>query len=117
MTFDDFRRLALDMPEAVEAAHMSKADFRVRNKIFATLDDAEDLGTLKLSRDQQQLLIDSLGPAVFPANGSWGAQGWTRLRLADLEVGDVVPGLRMAWCNVAPKTLIRTYDQQKGKDE
>jgi hypothetical protein len=32
-----FRRLALSLPEAAEGAHMGHPDFRVRNKIFASL--------------------------------------------------------------------------------
>ena len=37
MTVDEFRKMALSLPEALEAAHMGHADFRVRGKIFATL--------------------------------------------------------------------------------
>jgi hypothetical protein len=37
MTPDEFRRLALALPEAVESEHMGHPDFRVRKKIFATL--------------------------------------------------------------------------------
>jgi hypothetical protein len=37
MTPNDFRKLALDLPEVVEAQPMSHPDFRVRGKIFATL--------------------------------------------------------------------------------
>jgi hypothetical protein len=37
MTAADFRRIALSMPEAVEGSHFGNADFRVGNKIFATL--------------------------------------------------------------------------------
>ena len=33
----DFRRTALRLPEATEGAHMGHPDFRVRNKIFASL--------------------------------------------------------------------------------
>ena len=37
MTADDFRRIALGLPQAVEQSHMGHADFRVGGKIFATL--------------------------------------------------------------------------------
>ncbi len=36
-TIPDFRRAALSLPEATEGAHMGHPDFRVRNKIFASL--------------------------------------------------------------------------------
>jgi len=34
---DDFRRLALSLPDVVESAHMNHPDFRVGGRIFATL--------------------------------------------------------------------------------
>ena len=37
MTANDFRKLALSFPEAIESAHMRHPDFRVGGKIFATL--------------------------------------------------------------------------------
>src|SRR5205085_12645783 len=40
------RRLALSLPEVVESAHFDRPDFRVRNKIFATL--PPDRGTVIL---------------------------------------------------------------------
>ncbi len=33
----EVRRLALALPEATEGSHFDRADFRVRNKIFASL--------------------------------------------------------------------------------
>ena len=37
MRANDLRRIALGMQEAVEGAHMGHPDFRVDNRIFATL--------------------------------------------------------------------------------
>jgi len=37
MNVEDFRRIALSMPEATEASHMGHPDFRVGGKIFATI--------------------------------------------------------------------------------
>jgi hypothetical protein len=37
MRENDFRRIALGMEGAVEGAHMGHPDFRVNNRIFATL--------------------------------------------------------------------------------
>lgn len=36
MTANEFRTLALSLPETTEAAHMAHPDFRVAGKIFAT---------------------------------------------------------------------------------
>lgn len=37
MTAEEFRQLALSLPEATEQSHMGHPDFRVRGRIFATL--------------------------------------------------------------------------------
>lgn len=37
LTPDAFRRLALDLPGAIESAHMGHPDFRANGRIFATL--------------------------------------------------------------------------------
>jgi hypothetical protein len=37
VTPNDFRRIALSMPDVVEASHAGHPDFRVGGKIFATL--------------------------------------------------------------------------------
>ena len=58
MTPDDFRRLALALPQVVEGAHMDHPDFRVGGKIFATLSSAASgaLGMVKLKPEQQEML-------------------------------------------------------------
>ena len=58
MTADEFRSLALSLPEASEGAHMGHADFRVRGKIFATLTPDEDRGMVKLTPEQQGCSFD-----------------------------------------------------------
>ena len=57
MNADDMRRLALEMPEAEEKSHFGKADFRVRNHIFASLPDP-DTAVVKLTHEQQEMLTE-----------------------------------------------------------
>src|SRR5947209_7868966 len=82
MSPDDFRRLALRLPEALEGAHMGTADFRVRGKIFATLGYPDvGWGVVKLTKDQQEMLVEA-EPSVFePVPGGWGRRGNTMVRL------------------------------------
>jgi hypothetical protein len=102
-----FRRLALSLPEASEAAHMGRPDFRVRNKIFAALGTPDGgWGTVKLTAEQQGLLIDA-EPAMFkPAAGAWGRRGWTHVRLVVVDAETLKSALGMAWRNTAPRTLL-----------
>ncbi len=105
-TIADFRRIALSLPEAAEGAHMGHPDFRVRKKIFASLGVPDKgWGVVKLTPEQQQLLMGA-EPGVFkPAAGAWGRRGWTHVRLAAVDRTTLKSALAMAWRNTAPKSL------------
>jgi len=95
MTPDAFRRIALEFQDVVEGAHMGHADFRVRNKIFATLPD-DATGMVKLPPEQQELFM-RVDPAFTPAKGAWGRQGCTLVRLASIREDLLRDALTVAW--------------------
>jgi len=108
MTPADFRRLALALPDATEAAHMAHPNFRVHGKIFATLDSPSvGWGVVKLAPKQQQLLVDMDPDTYVPAAGAWGRRGYTSIRLRTAGKPVVQRALYEAWCNTAPKRLVR----------
>lgn len=111
MTADEFRSLALSLPEASEGAHMRHPDFRVDGKIFATLGPEEEWGMVKLSPDQQASYI-RVEPEVFePFNGTWGRQGATKVHLDQAQESSVLGALIAAWKNTAPKRLAQQYEE------
>ena len=111
MTADKFRKLALALPEAAESAHMNHPDFRVRNKIFATLGPDEEWGMVKLTPDQQASLVRA-GPDVFePFDNAWGRRGATKVCLEAARATTVRQALIMAWRNTAPKRLADQFDE------
>jgi hypothetical protein len=105
MTAQEFRELALSLPEAAEDAHMGHPDFRVRGKIFATLGPDEAWGMAKLTPDQQALFVRSEPDVFQPVNGAWGRRGCTYVRLEEATEPSVRHALVAAWRNVAPKRL------------
>ena len=53
MTIDEFRKMALEIPTAVERSHMNHPDFRVTGKIFASLGvQDENWGMVKLTPEK-----------------------------------------------------------------
>jgi len=77
-----YRRLALALPGAVESSHMGAADFRVNDRIFATLAYvAKGLGTLKLTPELQADFLADAPEYFSPAPGGWGRMGMTLVRL------------------------------------
>jgi hypothetical protein len=106
MTPNEFRELALSFPEAIESAHMRHPDFRVGERIFATLGyPDENSAMVKLSADDQKQLIRT-SPGVFtPVKGAWGRQGATTVNLPATTIDIVQKALTAAWRNTAPKRL------------
>jgi hypothetical protein len=99
--------VALSLPEAVEGAHQGHADFRVGNRIFATLGYPDEAwGMAKLTLEQQVMLV-AAEPEIFrPVPGGWGKHGATNVRLSKADATTLQSALAMAWRNVAPKSLI-----------
>ena len=113
MTADEFRQLALSLPDATEGAHMGHADFRVRGKIFASLGHPEDgWGMVKLTPAQQAEWTAAHGDVFRPVPGGWGHQGATHVLLRQAREGVVRTAIIAAWRNTAPKRLAAQYDEQ-----
>jgi hypothetical protein len=113
VTGAQWRKLACSLPEVEEKSHFEQPDFRVRNKIFAGLSRDGKQGTLKLTPEFQAMLIDAKPKVFVPAAGAWGAKGWTRVVLANLDAGVVPELLLEAWRLVAPKTLVAAHAGQQ----
>jgi hypothetical protein len=101
MTVEDFRKMALSLPGAIEKAHMGHPDFRVEGKIFATLvQTGEDLGMAKLTPEQQHNFVQADPEGFVPVKGGWGRQGCTHVRLSAAKKAMVKKALTTAWQNI-----------------
>jgi hypothetical protein len=85
---------------------MGHPDFRVRNRIFASLGSPDRAwGTVKLTPEQQDILLAAEPASFKPAAGAWGRRGWTQVCLAAVDAATLKSTLGMAWRNTAPKGL------------
>jgi hypothetical protein len=112
MSSNRFRRVALALPGVIEASHQGHADFRVGKRIFATLGYPDnDWGMVKLTPEQQSVLIEA-EPEIFrPVPGGWGRQGNTNVRLARADQATLKSALTLAWSNIAPKSLLKQNEK------
>src|SRR6266581_2465001 len=107
MKASDFRRIALSLPEAVEGSHFRNADFRVGEKIFATLAlEKEGYGVLLLTPEQQAGMVEDEPKVFSPVSGGWGRKGATRVSLAKVKPDILESALRTVWRRRAPKRLL-----------
>jgi hypothetical protein len=108
MTPNQARKIALSLPEAEEHAHMGHPDFRVRNKIFATLWPTENRAVVKLSLADQAALLQ-MYPKAFSQN-AWSHQGATNVHLREVDAALFRRLVETAWKRVAPKKLAAAFD-------
>lgn len=109
MTLDDFARIALSLPEAVEGAHLGRTDFRVGNRIFASLHPDKDAGMVLLKPDEQAMLVEA-EPVIFaPVPAGWGKSGATLVFIAKADEATLRDALIRAWRHRAPPSAIAAF--------
>lgn len=98
VTANEFRALALALPDVEERSHMGHPDFRANGRIFATLADEEAaLAMAKVSPEVQEALIEG-APKVFrPCAGMWGMGGATYVELRAAQPSAVKRALHAAY--------------------
>lgn len=111
MTAQEFRSLALKLPDAEEREHMGHPDFRVGGRIFATLGYPDsEWAMVKLYPDQQRDFVAAAPKMFSPVKGAWGRQGCTRVLLKAATQTRVKNALYAAWRNAAVKTAKKSLE-------
>jgi len=104
------RTLALALPHVVESAHFSQPDFRVRNRIFATLPEDGRVVCLKTTAINLDALV-AADPHTF--QNEWRGR-WLRVRLDRVDAPMLEQLLCEAWMLVAPKALVKAFLATQG---
>ena len=112
-SIDTARKLALALPETKEKKHFDTPDFRVGNKIFASLHEAKGLMMVKLNIIDQSVFCAYDPAVIYPVPGSWGTKGATFIDLKKVKQAMLKDALITAWKNVATKKLVATYFGEK----
>jgi hypothetical protein len=95
------RRLALSLPEAQESSHAGRPDFRVRNRIFATLPPDSRAVVLKCVPANVDALVTTHADVFW---NEWHGR-WLGVRLDRVTMPLLKELLVDAWCVAAPKRL------------
>lgn len=101
MTPAAFAKLALALDGATQGTHGGHPDFRAGGKVFASIGfKGPDSATVKLTPEQQEMLV-AAEPAIFtPVIGTWGHRGYTMIHLPAADATTMKSALAMAWKNV-----------------
>ena len=87
---------------------MGHPDFRVNNKIFATLWPKQSRAVVKLPVDDQKRLLKS-SAKTFSTN-AWSKHGWTNVHLEHVDAKVFRELVEDSWRNVAPRRLVAKHE-------
>src|SRR5688572_23276043 len=103
------RKLALAFPETDEHPHFDRKAFRVKKKIFATLDEKNKRVMVKLNMDDQSVFCSFDKTVIYPVPGGWGLKGATYIDLKKVKNSMLKDALTVAYCTVAPPKLAASF--------
>jgi hypothetical protein len=109
MTGEEVRRVALSFPEAVEKETWGHPTFRVRDRMFAAMDEAGTSMSVKAAREAQAALVGS-EPETFFVPSYVGQHGWVGVRLERVDPEEMGELIEDAWRATAPKRVVAAYD-------
>lgn len=104
-----YHAIALSMPQATQGSHFEAVDFRVANRIFATWREDKRQAVVKLTPDDQTMMLETMPGTLSRLPGGWGLKGWSVLHLDAANEEEVRHVVTVAWRTVAPKKLLKSH--------
>jgi hypothetical protein len=97
----------LDMPVVEEGRYRGHPDFRVKNKMFATIPPGRFFANLKVGKEEQFMLSNQKKIFSIPDGGEKG--GWIGVRLTEIDEQRFTELVWKAWRHTAPARLSLEY--------
>jgi len=109
VSIETVKKAALSFPETDEHTHFHLISFRVKKKIFATLDAEKKRVMVKLSVLDQSVFCSYDKSIIYPVPGGWGHKGATYIELKKVKTAMFKDALTTAYSNNAPIKLANKY--------
>ncbi len=102
-----------ELPEFENRETWGHPTFRVRNKMFGTLDPEGGRATFKASLEEQRALIDA-DPRTFSVPSYVGKHGWVSIDLSRVDPEELHEIAVEAWVRTAPKRVVAAWEAELG---
>ena len=109
---EEFRTVALSLPEATEKETWGHPTFRARDKMFASMAEDGSTGTVKATKQEQAALL-AAAPDTFFVPAYVGQHGWVGINLPLVDPGELQDLIVEAWRLTAPKRVVKAYDDAR----
>jgi len=109
VTIDSVRALALSFPETDEHPHFDRRAFRVKKKIFATLQEKNKIVCFMFKPEDQSVFCAYDKTIFYPVPGGWGLKGATYVDLKKVRKSMFKDAMTVAYCTKAPGKLAKSF--------
>ncbi len=100
ISFKKFREMALSFPGAEEHPHFENTAFKIKKKIFVTLNEKETRACVKLTPIDQSTFCLYDAEVMYPVPNKWGKSGWTLINLKKVPQEMLQDALQTAYDTV-----------------
>lgn len=106
---EDVGTFALSFDYTDEHPHFEIVSFRVKKKVFLTLNKKENRVCIKLNLIDQDVFCKVNKGTIYPVPNTWGKHGWTLIDLKTVKKIIFKDAVTCAYCNVAPAKIAEKY--------
>ena len=111
VTIKTAKTVALSFDQSEQHPHFENIAFKVKKKIFATLNEKENRVCLKFNEIDQSVFTSFDKEIIYPVPNKWGKHGWTLVNLGKVNEEMFQDAIKTAYCTVAPAQLAEKYKQ------
>jgi hypothetical protein len=113
MTWEEVRAIALSLPGVEEGTSYGTPGFKVKGKFLTRLRREDDsLVLVDVGFDEREMLMEA-EPATFHITPHYKDYPSVLARIATVDPGSLRNFLERRWRNVAPKKLVKAYDETR----
>lgn len=100
------------LPEFEERETWGHPTFRVRGRMFGTMDAEGTRVTFKAAPEEQSALVEQ-DPRTYSVPAYVGRHGWVAVELARADAEELHELVVEAWRRTAPKRVLHAWEQQE----
>jgi predicted DNA-binding protein (MmcQ/YjbR family) len=97
---ETFIELASSFPDVTIEPHFENTAFKIKKKIFATINPKANRVCVKLNAIDQGAFSAFDNTIIYPVPNKWGKMGWTNIELSKVKKSVVADALKTAYNEV-----------------
>jgi hypothetical protein len=110
MTWDEFVKIALELPEVAESSTHGRPSLKVRGKYMASYNTENKAFSLRIASVEEQDFLCEMAPEIYFVTPHFKGYPAVLARPSKLTKKEARGRLLNAWRIQAPKALVKAYD-------